>query len=430
MRNIFEILTCVIEMLIFFFYFEGVLGHKVNIGKWFSVIFMLAIIFNIIRSYWYLPFALNVGVTILLWIVIAITAFNGSYARKLFFVAIQTIAMLVAEILTAAFLSAIFPIEYDDAFTMRYLGMMMTTALLFLLDVYTIYIAKRKYRKLPLKYNVLVLLYPVFSMFLLLLLDSYIAQAQQHRYIEIFIAVIGLGYLNVMVFHFFDYYEKGLHVATMDAMLKANEANYVLLEENERELHLLRHDILKHMFQIKEMMKQKNNEVVGQYVEELNKFICESVSVSRTGNLMLDTILNIEKKKASSVGIQYDTKSQLLSDIKISPVDLSRILHNVIDNAIEACEHMENKYILITVIADEDTLKIMVENTSREVKIENNHIKSTKKGSANHGYGLASVKQALEPYQGYLTMEYEEGIFTCRILMNNCAKSSNNLSFV
>lgn len=422
MNHIFEIATCVIELLIFYFYFKGVLGKKEGIGNWFPISFVIAMGVHVARSYCYLPFGWNVGITVLLFLLLSFTVFDGSYGRKVFFVAVQTIAMLGAEILTATLLSAVFPIEYDDMFTMRYAGMLMTISLLFLFDIYIIYLAKKKYRQLPLRYNILLIICPVISVFLLLLLDFYIAQAQHNYYIAVFGAVLGLGYLNIMVFHFFDYYEKSLQVASMDAMLKANETNYVLLEENERELHILRHDIMKHVHQMKEMLSQQDNQEAKQYMAELDQIVSEGVGISRTGNLTLDTVLNIGKKKASAKGILMDTKLHLLSDIKISSVDLTGVLHNVIDNAIEACDHLERKYILVSVVTEEDRLKITVENTAQEVRIENNTLKSTK-GVSGHGYGLVSVRKTLESYQGHMSLEYNGGIFTCRILMNNCLKN-------
>ena len=416
-----EISSCIVEIIIAFFYFNGVLGRRRTIGNYFWLIAAVAVICNIARSYLYLSFAVNIGITIIMWTVIATVGFNGKLSRKIFFIVVNAIAVLVSEILTAMFLSTFLEIEYDDGFTQRYLGMILSTVLLFVFDIYFIYIAKRKYRQLPLKYNVLMILCPAFSVFLLLLLDTYIAQALNHHYLGCVIAVIGLVYINIMVFDFFDYYEKGLQAASMDIMLKANTENYRLLEENEKELHIMRHDILKYMAEIKEMISRDNKEEVQKYVEELNQIVGESTSLSRTGNLALDTVLNIESKKALSAGIQYDVKLNISEDILISSVDLSGILYNAIDNAIEACEKVSKKFILISITADAGKIKIIVENTSPDVTIENNTIKTSKQDFKKHGYGIASIKRKLEHYDGFMSLDYQNGVFVCRILMKNIA---------
>ena len=222
-----------------------------------------------------------------------------------------------------------------------------------------------------------------------------------------------------MLFDFFDYYEKGLQAQTLDVILKANEENYKILEENEKEIHIIRHDILKYMAEMKEMLNKGNREVAERYVEDISNIVCKDTSISRTGNLVLDTILNIENRKAVALGIKYDVKLNISENINISSIDLSSILYNAIDNAIEACEKVKEKYILVSITADNKALKIIIENTSLPVDIENNKIKTTKVDHRRHGYGIASIKRALKNNDGFITLNYQDGIFICRMLMKN-----------
>ena len=331
---------------------------------------------------------------------------------------------MISEILTALFISTFLNLEYDDGFTMRYLGIALSTTLLFVFNLFTIYIAKKKYRNLPLKYNILMILCPIFSLYLLMLLDSYIAQSLNHNYFMSFLAVLGLGYINIMVF---DYYEKGLQAQTLDVVLKANEENYKILEQNEKELHILRHDILKHMAEIKDMLNAGNKEAASRYVDDINNIVLKNTSISRTGNIVLDSILNTENKKAAALGIRYDVKLNISEDINISSVDLSRILYNAIDNAIEACEKINEKYILVSITSDEKMLKIVIENTSPYVDIKDNKIQTTKSDHIRHGYGIRSMKDALKNNDGLLSLSYKNGIFVCRIIMNNSAGHENDV---
>ena len=419
MKNIIEIASCILDIIIVFIYFNGVLERKENNGKKLLVFWCGAVVLNIIRSNFFLPFLANICVTIVLWSLIALLCFDGTYLRKLFFVIINIIAIMISEILTALFLSLFFKLEYDDGFTMRYLGMALSTLLLFIFNTYAVYIAKKRYRNLPIKYNILIILCPLFSLYLLLLLDSYIAQARNPLYLMSFITVIGLVYINIMVFDFFDYYEKGLRAQTLDVILQANEENYKIIEENERELRIIRHDIMKYMTEISEMINNGNGEAAGKYAEGISDIVMKDTSVSRSGNLILDTILNIESKKATALGIKYDVKLNITEAINVSSVDLSSILYNAIDNAIEACEKVKEKYILISITADDKTLKISIENTSQPVTIENNKIKTTKADHLRHGYGIASIKKALKNNDGFITLNYENGIFACRMMMKN-----------
>lgn len=427
MANVIEFISCFLDIVIVFIYFNGVLERKESIGKIFWGYFCMAVLINFARTNLYLSFAPNIFVTIILLSLIAILCFDSSYSQKLFFIIIYTIEIVISEILTALFISTLLKVEYDDGFTMRYLGIALSTTLLFVFNLFTIYIAKKKYRSLPIKYNILMILCPIFSLYLLMVLDSYIAQSSNHNYFMSFLAVLGLGYINIMVFDFFDYYEKGLQAQTLDVVLKANEENYKILEQNEKELHILRHDILKHMAEIKEMLNAGNKEAASQYVDDINNNVLKNTSISRTGNIILDSILNTENKKSVALGIKYDVKLNISEDINISSIDLSRILYNAIDNAIEACENTNEKYILISITSDEKILKIIIENTSPYVIIKDNKIKTTKSDHIRHGYGIKSIKDALKNNNGLLSLNYKDGIFVCRIIMKNTAKQKNDV---
>lgn len=427
MTNVIEFISCFLDIVIVFIYFNGVLERKESIEKIFWIYFCMAVLINFARTNLYLSLAPNIFVTIILWSLIAVFCFDGSYTQKSFFVTVNAITIMISEILTALFISTFLNIEYDDGFTMRYLGIVLSTTLLFVFNLFTIYIAKKKYRNLPIKYNILMILCPIFSLYLLMLLDSYIAHSPNHNYFMSFLAVLGLGYINIMVFDFFDYYEKGLQAQTLDVVLKANEENYKILEQNEKELHILRHDILKHMAEIKEMLNAGDKEAASRYVDDINNMILKNTSISRTGNIVLDSILNIENKKAAALGIKYDVKLNVSEDINISSIDLSRILYNAIDNAIEACEKINDKYILVSITSDEKMLKIIIENTSPYVDINDNKIKTTKSDYIRHGYGIRSIKDALKNNDGLLSLSYKDGIFVCRIIMKNTVKLKNDV---
>ena len=427
MTNVIEFISCFLDIVIVFIYFNGVLERKESIEKIFWIYFCMAVLINFARTNLYLSLAPNIFVTIILWSLIAVFCFDGSYTQKSFFVTVNAITIMISEILTALFISTFLNIEYDDGFTMRYLGIVLSTTLLFVFNLFTIYIAKKKYRNLPIKYNILMILCPIFSLYLLMLLDSYIAHSPNHNYFMSFLAVLGLGYINIMVFDFLDYYEKGLQAQTLDVVLKANEENYKILEQNEKELHILRHDILKHMVEIKEMLNAGDKEAASRYVDDINNMVLKNTSISRTGNIVLDSILNTENKKAAALGIKYDVKLNVSEDINISSIDLSRILYNAIDNAIEACEKINDKYILVSITSDEKMLKIIIENTSPYVDINDNKIKTTKSDYIRHGYGIRSIKDALKNNDGLLSLSYKDGIFVCRIIMKNTVKLKNDV---
>ena len=72
MTNVIEFISCFLDIVIVFIYFNGILERKEGIGKIFWLYFCIAVLINFARTYLYLPFASNIFATIILWSLIAV----------------------------------------------------------------------------------------------------------------------------------------------------------------------------------------------------------------------------------------------------------------------------------------------------------------------------------------------------------------------
>ncbi len=207
------------------------------------------------------------------------------------------------------------------------------------------------------------------------------------------------------------------HLREAEQVIKNNQENYKILKANENNLRILKHDILKHMSTIREMVKGSENENVIKYTNELERTIRDAVSVTYTGNSAMDSILNIEGRIAGAYDIKYLVKPIIFSDIKISGVDITALLRNALDNAIEAQKNFERKCITTSITADEKYLKICIENFSEPIEIE--YGRTTKGDKLSHGYGLKSIKTIAEKYNGEVATAFNSGIFTLKIKLEN-----------
>ncbi|MFR3343162.1 MAG: GHKL domain-containing protein [Anaerobutyricum sp.] len=62
-----------------------------------------------------------------------------------------------------------------------------------------------------------------------------------------------------------------------------------------------------------------------------------------TGNAVTDVIINDKYQKAENAGISFPVKFNLGETDTISAFDIGIILNNLLDNAIEACEKLEQE---------------------------------------------------------------------------------------
>ena len=88
-----------------------------------------------------------------------------------------------------------------------------------------------------------------------------------------------------------------------------------------------------------------------------------------------------------------------LSPIKIDMVDLTVVISNTLDNAIEACEKLPetDRQIYVQALLEEDELFYAVRNKSLPVNMIANQLPaSTKENPSFHGYGLQNVHTTLK----------------------------------
>lgn len=143
-----------------------------------------------------------------------------------------------------------------------------------------------------------------------------------------------------------------------------------------------------------------------------------------SGNDVLDIILNYKLAEAEKRKIKVEVVTEKLNKMEIDENDLCAIFSNLIDNAIEACEYMENEEKWIRILI-KNIGEIMIFNISNSYIGEKEGIKkniygeiqSTQKGL--HGYGLHSVKTKIEKYGGNLELNFENNTFNAMFTFYN-----------
>ncbi len=177
-----------------------------------------------------------------------------------------------------------------------------------------------------------------------------------------------------------------------------------------------RHDYHNHIQTIKAYLTFNEIEAVNKYLNTLDKSLDEVDSYVKSGNLILDAILNSKISLAKKKNIKIVCKADVSNTISLRDVDLCVILGNLLDNAIEASEliPIEDRFIRIYITILKKQLYISIQNSAREDLTfnEKNYI-STKRG--NHGFGMKRVKILVEKYNGYLNLQNESGIFASEV---------------
>ncbi len=204
----------------------------------------------------------------------------------------------------------------------------------------------------------------------------------------------------------------------MQNKLDMQYSHYLSIQESHMKVRRLYHDINNHIYCIDNL--KNNSKEVNEYVNNLKDEIKEFKSIHNTGNMILDIIINEKSELCTKKGIKFTCDINFSKIDFMKPIDLCSIFTNILDNAIEACDKINdeniNKYIRIKGTIAKSFFIIKCENSKvNDIKIIKNRFLTDKKDKFKHGIGIKSIKSSLEKYDGELLFEDDKNKFVLNI---------------
>lgn len=184
-----------------------------------------------------------------------------------------------------------------------------------------------------------------------------------------------------------------------------------------------RHDLNNHLNTIYGLLDTGNYDEAKVFIKSLNKntsFINEIIDIN---NPTISSLLNIKNTAAIKKKIKFNLDINLLKKLNINDVDLSIILNNLIDNALEASEEVDeiNRSIDFKMNMKDEYLIIIIKNSkNKSVKVDTDLIfdnYTTKEDYKNHGIGLKNVKLIVEKYDGLINVRDEGDVFVVNVAL-------------
>ena len=201
--------------------------------------------------------------------------------------------------------------------------------------------------------------------------------------------------------------------ATLNSKIRQQE----MMENNINFINMKCHDLRKELRRLKAKKGELTDEDFCLLEESLN-FYDSSV---KTGNVNIDALIQDKLIYCNSVGIEFTSlvDGDAFKDMATS--DVYFLLTNIIDNAIEATEAIEEKeHRVISLTASRKQGLLMIEETNYyhgELSFNNDgSIKTTKQENKKyHGFGTKSIAYIVKKYDGKMHYETEDGIFKLKI---------------
>ena len=233
---------------------------------------------------------------------------------------------------------------------------------------------------------------------------------------------ISSGVLATIFFIIFMYAKNILYLREQEqrvkvqiAQLQQQYAYYQDKLKDEERIRSIYHDMKNHLLVLE---GSQGTDATRQMAQELRTQIADYEDYVHTGNEFLDIILKDKAEKARAKHIDFSAVVDFDGVDFIEPLDISTLFGNGIDNAIEACEKLqeEDRVILVKAGKVQNFVSILIENNCVEEAPPKGR-RTTKADTLLHGFGLSNMQKAAEKYGGTCTTRREAGTFTVKILL-------------
>lgn len=205
---------------------------------------------------------------------------------------------------------------------------------------------------------------------------------------------------------------------SMQTILHNQYVQYQQSQEAMDLIHYKYHDLKHHIIALR---AQENDQQRAAYLDKMEEEIQNFEAQNRTGNQVLDTLLNAKMLQCMKKDISMTCVADGTLFSFMDTMDICSIFGNALDNAIEYEEKIEEKekrLIHVAAVSQKNFLIIRFENYCEESLELDKVVSTTSKGDSNfHGYGLKSLRYTVKKYGGEVNINKENNWFVLKILI-------------
>ena len=220
---------------------------------------------------------------------------------------------------------------------------------------------------------------------------------------------------------YFKQFEEKLEVEQYNQMMEIKheqaEKNILTIKQKEQELSLLRHDMRHFLVTIAEYLEHHEIEKAKLYIQEIIDFSDRSSRKKYCANETVNMILSYFEKSMEERGIELSCDLQIPSTLQISDVDLTSILSNGLENAIDAVTLLSKEKRIIEFSMTERGGKLLISIKNPYGKIPRFRNGMPISVEAGHGYGSQSIRYTVEKLGGNCHFSMSGENFILRIIL-------------
>ena len=249
---------------------------------------------------------------------------------------------------------------------------------------------------------------------------GYCYQHGQMAVLPLFVCASFIAFLQMAALFLVSWVEQNAHyreeTLSLQTKAQAQQESIEALSAAYAQQRKLTHDFQAHLDTLAGMLTQEhlNRGTLQRYVQTLRSAQTDRLLLVNTHHAALDALLNQKALVAKNRKIDIQFSVNDLSAVKINMVDLTILISNTLDNAIEACEMLteDDRQIFVQVLLEENALFYAVRNRSLPVNVQPGQLPTTTKiPTSLHGYGLQNVQTTLKKYHSIYSINYVDSWF-------------------
>lgn len=234
--------------------------------------------------------------------------------------------------------------------------------------------------------------------------------------VVIFIIAMFMSYIILMQYvssearRFLAYWQN----FALETYIHNMENQFYLVEQSEKNLRILRHDMRHFSGIIDSLLEQGEYDEIKKVIDHINTVADENKVTRYCGNMVANTMLSCIMEKASSLGVEIQRDIVIPREIPVDSYGFAMVVANLFENAINCVKDFteRRKFVDAKIRCEKNYLLIHMKNEyEKEVLFDPETGLPVSLRGKDHGFGMQSVQAFADKIGGDLCCYCEDGMF-------------------
>ncbi len=225
----------------------------------------------------------------------------------------------------------------------------------------------------------------------------------------------------LFIFLYFKQYEEKLEAEQQNRLVELKRRQYekelTAIRRSEREVAILRHDMRHFLLNLSGYIKNGESEKAEQYIESLITAADKTAMHKYCKNETVNMILSANEEQINENRIQFGYLIELPDTLPVSDVDITAILSNGLENAVNAVRALppERRIIQLDMHMNGGKLLLSLKNRFAERPVMADGMPKT--NASGHGLGTQSIRYITEKLNGNCRFSLKDDWFILQVIL-------------